>query len=287
LTFQPSFSVPTSEREPQFLSIGLTERSVLGPAVVFVVVALAVYAMYWFVFKKQNVGGFAWFLPFIFSSAIGIYFYREQCKTVGVMTDRESVQYARNVMIAMSLVCVITLSVTQRSLASGLISALLGLPLFFVMFVAGLFFVKTQLLMNDHPDRGGESRLGVVDLEKMRAEFRQQRGIQDMPHNSLMSATAATTDYASNDEVQAMQQSNPLPVPRRLATHAATVSTAPATSAALDSPSTPAALASQPAPLQSEDEIRKKILEVRAKALKAQRKAEKLAERSHKKPKPE
>jgi hypothetical protein len=149
--------------------------------------------------------------------------------------------------------------VLQKSLGDALVSALLGLPVFLLLLAGGMFVVKTRLRLQNHPERGLESRLGASELEGFQAEYRRARGIKEVlrdqaPQAARSPAPAAPLAIPPLPTLRAAPPAS-VPVPPQLATPMPT-----------------------PTPDQ-DDEIHRKILEVRLAALRAQRKAQKLAQR--------
>jgi hypothetical protein len=236
----------------------MTAASSLLPGFGFILFALAGYGFNLWVLKKNTLGGLVWFLPFFAAAGTGIFIYRKQCLQAGVLTDRESVEHGRNMLAWVLLCSVLVLGVLQKSLAGALLSALLGAPMFLVLLAGGMFFVKTQLLMQNQPERDADSHLGASDLEAFQAEFRRARGINEVK-NPAAEPPARGPSAQGDVHAQLRVVQHGLPKSAR--------PTAPSPAAPLPPRSTP----------QEEAEIRRKILKVRAAALKAQRKAEKSA----------
>jgi hypothetical protein len=117
--------------------------------------------------------------------------------------------------------------------------------------------LKTQLLLQNQPERGVQSRPDAADLQGFQAEYRRARGIQEPINPAAQPLRTAPEPAGVQAQWQAVQSSLPKAV----------------------RPSAPP-LATPPTP-SGEAEIRRKILELRAAALKAQRKAEKSARQGH------
>jgi hypothetical protein len=236
--------------------VGWQQAASFMPALVFVGVAVLAYAIKVWVFKGKSLGGWTWLLPFVASSAIAVWGYRRLCLQLGVLTDSESFELGRNVLVLLLVACTLLMSLLQGSLVEGLGSALLGLPIVGTLLIAGLLVVKTRLLMLDTPDRADQGRMGEDEIAELRANFRRQKGIADLPKDRTYTPPAAsyTSAAAANDAALIAQAKPVLEKP----------------------PQQPRPSASAPMPMvDSEDEIRQKILAVRAAALKAQRKASK------------
>ena len=174
-----------------------------------------------------------------------------------MLSDSESLELGRSMVLGVSVIAVLVLGVLQKSIGDGVVSTLLGLPIFLLLLAGGMFGVKTQLRMQDLPERGAERHLGESDLKAFAAEYRRARGMKEAPDTAAQPPRTAPPSADVRAQLQSVQSS--LPQPKRFA--APPQATAP----------TPT-----PAP-EDEAEIRRKILEVRAAALKAQRKAEKSA----------
>jgi hypothetical protein len=250
----------------------LTSKASVLPAAALLVAMLFCYAMSVWVFRNKTIGGFAWVLPFFAASAAGVFVYRQQCLSVGVLSDRESGQLGRNMSVWTALAVVLSYSVVQKSLFSGLASLFMGVPIFGLLLFGGIFVVKTMLLMQDHTERGRDDQLGADEIAKIQADFRRDRGINDMPMPA-----AQTPVMAPKVSIPAM----PMPVayapamPDVVKSVSATANKAvpmPMAAPVHTPPSVPAFV-----PKQDDDEIHRKVLEVRLRALKEQRKAEKAA----------
>jgi hypothetical protein len=188
-----------------------------------------------------------------------------------VLSDRESGQLGRNMSVWTALAVVLSYSVVQKSLFSGLASLFMGVPIFGLLLFGGIFVVKTMLLMQDHTERGRDDQLGADEIAKMQADFRRDRGINDMPVPA-----AQTPVVTPRVPIPAM----PMPA---ASTPVMSASAMPAFAAPLPKPApmTVAKPVAMPAPALApkldDDEIHRKVLEVRLRALKEQRKAEKAA----------
>jgi hypothetical protein len=245
--------------------VGWTQAASFVPAAVFLLVAVLAYGLQVLVFKGKSLGGWAWFLPFLAASAVAVWSYRKLCLQMGVLTDSESFELGRNIIAWTLGICVLVMAVLQGSLIDALSSALLGLPIVATLLLAGLLVIKTRLLMQEHPDRADQDRMGEDEIAKLRADFRRQKGIADLPKDRSYTPASSTsyTKAAANDaELIAQAKALPVkPLPEIQTRRAPASAPMPI---------------SQPAPLiSSDDEIRRKILAVRAAALKAQRKAQK------------
>jgi hypothetical protein len=256
--------------------LGWTNAASFVPALVFVALTILAYAIKVWVFKGKSLGGWAWLMPFVLSSAVAIWGYRRLCIQIGVLTDAESLELGRNILVLLLLACAVLMSVLSGSLVDGLSSALLGLPIVATLLVGGLVFVKAQLLMHETPDRADQNRMGEDEIAELRANFRRQKGIADLPKDRTYtpgsvsaSSNAPYASAAANDTTLRTKALPELPPPTKAATRPPVPTPAPRQSPNPSPASTPMPLAS------SEAEIRQKILAVRAAALKAQRKASK------------
>jgi hypothetical protein len=257
----------------------LVSKASVLPATALLLAMLVCYAMSVWVFHQKTIGGFAWVLPFFVAGAVGVFVYRQQCLRVGVLSDRESGQLGRNMSIWTALAVVLSYSVVQKSLFSGLASLFMGVPIFGVLLFGGIFVVKTMLLMQDHPERGRDEQLGAEEIAKMQADFRRDRGINDMPQPTLLPTQIAVAAPRASIPEMPMPASF-APALLAPATHAPTlpeVAKPVPIPAAKSAPMPMAAPAHASVPKQDEDEIHRKVLEVRLRALKEQRKAEKAA----------
>jgi hypothetical protein len=250
----------------------ITSKESLLPAVALLLAMLLCYAVSMWVFRQKTIGGFAWVLPFFAASAAGVFLYRQQCLRVGVLSDSESWQLGRNMSLWTAVAVLLVYSVVQKSLFSGIASLFMGVPIFGSVLFGGIFVVKTMLLMQDHPERGRDDQLGAEEIAKMQADFRRDRGINEMPQPPVVHAPVA----APRVPIPAM----PMPA------GATSTMSAPAMPAFATPVSRPAPMpVAEPvvkpvpalAPKQDDDEIHRKVLEVRLRALKEQRKAEKAA----------
>ncbi len=254
----------------------ITSKESLLPAVALLLAMLLCYAVSIWVFRQKTIGGFAWVLPFFAAGAAGVFLYRQQCLKVGVLSDSESWQLGRNMSLWTALAVVLVYSVVQKSLFSGIASLFMGVPIFGSVLFGGIFVVKTMLLMQNHPERGRDDQLGADEIAKMQADFRRDRGINDMPQPPVVHAPVVSPRV-------------PIPVMPMPAGSISTMS-APATPAFATPVPKPASMPAaesalkpvvKPAPALvpklDDDEIHRKILEVRLRALKEQRKAERAA----------
>jgi hypothetical protein len=261
----------------------LVSKASVLPAAALLLAMLVCYAVSVWVFRQKTIGGFAWVLPFFAAGAAGVFLYRQQCLRVGVLSDSESWQLGRYMSLWMALAVLLTYSVVQKSLFSGIASLFMGVPIFGTVLFGGIFVVKTMLLMQNHTERGRDDQLGADEIAKIQADFRRDRGINEMPEPAAQAPlmtprapipampmpVAITLAMPAAAPAQAMPsfaapvlKPDPRPDPQPVA--------APLTKPAVKPAS---ALASQ----QDEDEIHRKVLEVRLRALKEQRKAEKAA----------
>jgi hypothetical protein len=266
--------VDESVANPASFDNELTSKASVLPAAALLVAMLFCYAMSVWVFRNKTIGGFAWVLPFFVASAAGVAIYRQQCLRVGVLSDRESGQLGRNMSVWTALAVVLSYSVVQKSLFSGLASLFMGVPIFGLLLFGGIFVVKTMLLMQDHTERGRDDQLGAEEIAKMQADFRRDRGINDMPVPA-----AQTPVVAPRVPIPAM----PMPA-ASTAAMSAPFMPAFATPVSKPAPMPVAEPVVKPAPALApkldDDEIHRKVLEVRLRALKEQRKAEKAAAQS-------
>lgn len=276
----------TTELAP--LDDSLITKDSLLPAVALAAVGLVCYAVSLLVLKQKTIGGWAWVLPFLVGGGTGVVLYRRQCLSVGVLTNAESLALARNMSIWVAIAIVLIYSFTQKSMMDGVIALFLGGMMFAVILFTGIFIVKTMLLMQDEPDRERGDEMSVQEIEKMKAEFRLQRGLHEvrdplMPAMARSMASSAPNAsaiaelprniYTSASAPESVTESAPIrlstqvskPVPLAAARPASAVHSVPA---AQPMPAT------QPAPTASDEEIRLKIIEVRKQALRAQRRAE-------------
>ncbi len=278
----------TTELAP--LDDSLITKDSLLPAVALAAVGLVCYAVSLLVLKQKTIGGWAWVLPFLVGGGTGVVLYRRQCLSVGVLTNAESLALARNMSIWVAIAIVLIYSFTQKSMMDGVIALFLGGMMFAVILFTGIFIVKTMLLMQDEPDRERGDDMSVQDIEKMKAEFRLQRGLHEV-RDPLMPAMAQSiaSSAASASAIAVLPrniytsasapESAPIPLSTQVSRPVplAAVRPAPAVQsvAAVQSiTATQPIPATQPAPTASDEEIRLKIIEVRKQALRAQRRAE-------------
>jgi hypothetical protein len=269
------FVKPSAQLDNELVS----KASVL-PALALLLAMLTCYAVSVWVFRQKTIGGFAWVLPFFVAGAAGVAVYRLECLRVGVLSDSESGQLGRYMSLWTALAVLLAYSVVQKSLFSGIASLFMGVPIFGLVLFGGIFAVKTMLLMQDHPERGRDEQLGALEIAKIQADFRRDRGINDMPEPARADMSAPMASVARAAAIPVM----PMPATRMPpATAAVPAAAIPAMAEPVHKPlpvPKPVPLATQApalAPKPDEDEIHKKILEVRMRALKEQRKAEKAA----------
>jgi hypothetical protein len=277
--------VDNSEPQPAPLDNGLFAPASLLPAVALAAVGLLCYAISLLVFKQKTIGGWAWVLPFLASGAAGVVLYRRQCLSVGVLTNTESVVLARSMSIWVAVAIVFIYSFTQKSMVDGVIALFLGGMMFATILFTGIFIVKTMLLMQDEPDRERGDDMSVQDIEKMKAEFRLQRGLHEVrdpqtppiarPIASSASAIAELprSIYTPASAPESAPDSVPAPLSTQVSRPVPLAAVLPST-AARPVPAMQPLPAAQPAPVVSDEVIRLKIIEVRKQALRAQRRAE-------------
>jgi hypothetical protein len=280
----------TTELAP--LDNGLFAPASLLPAVALAAVGLLCYAVSLLVFKQKTIGGWAWVLPFLASGAAGVVLYRRQCLSVGVLTNTESVVLARSMSIWVAVAIVFIYSFTQKSMVDGVIALFLGGMMFATILFTGIFIVKTMLLMQDEPDRERGDDMSVQDIEKMKAEFRLQRGLHEVRDPQTPATARSVASSAPNASAiaelprsiytpasapefvtESVAESSPV----RLSTQVSKpvpLAAVPPASAARPAPATQPLPAAQPRPAVSDEEIRLKIIEVRKQALRAQRRAQ-------------
>jgi hypothetical protein len=276
----------TTELAP--LDNGLFAPASLLPGVALAAVGLLCYAVSLWLFKQKTIGGWAWVLPFLGSGAAGVVLYRRQCLSVGVLTNTESVVLARSMSIWVAVAIVFIYSFTQKSMVDGVIALFLGGMMFATILFTGIFIVKTMLLMQDEPDRERGDDMSVQDIEKMKAEFRLQRGLHEVRDpqtlatarsiaSSAPSASAIAelprSIYAPASAPESVAKSAPVRLSTQVSKPVPLAAVLPA-SAARPVPATQPLPAAQPAPVVSDEVIRLKIIEVRKQALRAQRRAE-------------
>ena len=284
--------VDNSEPQPAPLDNGLFAPASLLPAVALAAVGLLCYAVSLLVFKQKTIGGWAWVLPFLVGGGAGVVLYRRQCMSVGVLTNAESLALARNMSIWVAIAIVLIYSFTQKSMMDGVIALFLGGMMFAVILFTGIFIVKTMLLMQDEPDRERSDDMSVQDIEKMKAEFRLQRGLHEVRDPQTPATARSVASSAPNASAiaelprsiytpasapefvtESVTESSPV----RLSTQVSKpvpLAAVPPASAARPAPATQPLPAAQPRPAVSDEEIRLKIIEVRKQALRAQRRAQ-------------
>ncbi len=276
----------TTELAP--LDDSLITKDSLLPAVALAAVGLVCYAVSLLVLKQKTIGGWAWVLPFLVGGGTGVVLYRRQCLSVGVLTNAESLALARNMSIWVAIAIVLIYSFTQKSMMDGVIALFLGGMMFAVILFTGIFIVKTMLLMQDEPDRERGDEMSVQEIEKMKAEFRLQRGLHEvrdplMPAMARSMASSAPNAsaiaelprniYTSASAPESVTESAPIPLSTQVSKPVPLAAARPA-SAVHYVPAAQPMPATQPAPTASDEEIRLKIIEVRKQALRAQRRAE-------------
>jgi hypothetical protein len=248
----------------------ITKDSLL-PAVALAAVGLLCYAVSLWVFKQKTIGGWAWVLPFLASGAVGVVLYRQQCLSVGVLTNTESAVLARNMSIWVAIGIVVIYSFTQKSVTDGFVALFLGGMMFAIILFTGFFVVKTMLLMQNEPDRERGDEMSVQEIEKMKADYRLQRGLHEVhdPQTPVMPQTVGP------ELVSARSASGIAVLPRSIYTPAsAPVPLSTQVSRPVPLAAAQPAPAAQSTPAVSDEEIRLKIIEVRKQALRAQRRAE-------------
>ena len=242
----------------RILDIGLFAKPNMLSAGALVLTMLICFLMSFFVFKQKSIGGFAWVLPLLVAATTGVFIYRQHCIKFGVLTDRESLDMGRNMAIWTLLVMLPVYGLAQKSMSSGVASLFMAVPIYGVLMLGGVFVVKTMLLVQNYDERGRDAQLNADDVAKIVADYRRDKGINDMPRPDMpqpganQGAAQATTQYD---------------MPR---------SSAPMPTAPISVRSNTAQNVSNPG---DEDDIRRKIHEVRARALKAARRAEKAAQK--------
>jgi UPF0716 family protein affecting phage T7 exclusion len=259
----------------------LASRASWLPAAALLLAMLVCYAVSVWVFRQKTIGGFAWVLPFFVAGAVGVVLYRRQCLHVGVLSDSESGQLGRYMSLWTALAVVLAYSVVQKSLFSGVASLFMGVPIFGLVLFGGIFVVKTMLLMQNHTERGRDDQLGAEEIAKIQADFRRDRGINDMPEPARADMAAPMASAARVAAIPLM----PMPATRMppMTATSTPIAAIPAIAEPVYKPlpvSKPVRLATPApalAPKQDDDEIHRKVLEVRLRALKEQRKAEKTA----------
>ena len=285
--------LPDQTTELATLDNGFINKDSLLPAVALAVVGLLCYAVSLWLFKQKSIGGWAWVLPFLASSAVGVVLYRQQCLSVGVLTNTESVVLARNMSIWVAISIVVIYSFTQKSITDGFVALFLGGMMFAIILFTGFFVVKTMLLMQNEPDRERGDDMSVQEIEKMKADYRLQRGLHEVPdpqkpvrpQTMAMVPSAASAHSASGIAVLPRSIYTPAtaPVPVALSTQVSRpmpLALDRSASAALPAPAVQPVRTAQAAPAASaasnasDEEIRLKIIEVRKQALRAQRRAE-------------
>lgn len=285
--------LPDQTTELAALDNGFINKDALLPAVALAAVGLLCYAVSLWLFKQKSIGGWAWVLPFLASSAVGVVLYRQQCLSVGVLTNTESVVLARNMSIWVAISIVVIYSFTQKSITDGFVALFLGGMMFAIILFTGFFVVKTMLLMQNEPDRERGDDMSVQEIEKMKADYRLQRGLHEVPdpqkpvrpQTMVMVPGAVSAPNASGIAVLPRSIYTPAsaPVPVALSTQvsrpmplaldrsASAAQPAPAVQPVRTAQAAPAASAASNV---SDEEIRLKIIEVRKQALRAQRRAE-------------
>ncbi len=305
--------LPDQTTELATLDNGFINKYSLLPAVALAVVGLLCYAVSLWLFKQKSIGGWAWVLPFLASSAVGVVLYRQQCLSVGVLTNTESVVLARNMSIWVAISIVVIYSFTQKSITDGFVALFLGGMMFAIILFTGFFVVKTMLLMQNEPDRERGDDMSVQEIEKMKADYRLQRGLHEVPDpqkpvrpqtmvmvmvpgavsapNALGIAVLPRSIYtpasAPVPVALSTQVSRPMPLALDRSASAAQpvpvvqpVRAAQAVPAQQSAPAVQPVRTAQAAPAASaasnasDEEIRLKIIEVRKQALRAQRRAE-------------
>jgi hypothetical protein len=231
--------------EPNNLDIDLFAKVNMLCAAALALTMLPCYVVSIFVFKQNSIGGFAWVLPLLVAGAVGVFMYRQHCLKFGVLTDSETFKMGRNMSTWTALAMLPVYGLAQKSVGDGVASLFMGLPIYAMVLMGGLFTVKTMLLVQNYDERGRDTQLSAEDLAKIVSDYRRQRGISDMPGQ----------DVTGHNEPRVIQ-SPPMPMPMR-------------ESAAQNIPHP-----------NDENEIKRKIHEVRARALKAARLAEKAANKN-------
>ncbi len=279
---------PDQTIEPAPLDDGLLAKDSLLPALALAAAGLVCYAASLWLFKQKTIGGWAWVLPFLVGGGAGVVLYRRQCLSVGVLTNAESLALARNMSIWVAIAIVLIYSFTQKSMMDGVIALFLGGMMFAVILFTGIFIVKTMLLMQDEPDRERSDDMSVQDIEKMKAEFRLQRGLHEVRDPQTPATARSVASSAPNaSAIAELPRSIYTPAsapefvtessPVRLSTQVSKpvpLAAVPPASAARPAPATQPLPAAQPRPAVSDEEIRLKIIEVRKQALRAQRRAQ-------------
>ena len=194
-----------------------------------------------FVFKHKSIGGFAWVVPLLVAGAAGVLMYRQHCLKFGVLTDSETLKMGLNMSIWTALAMLPVYGLAQKSVGDGVASLFMGLPIYAIVLMGGVFTVKTMLLVQNYDERGRHAQLNAEELAKIVADYRRQRGISDMPGQGIQSYSEPRSIEPLSMRENAVQN-----LPN----------------------------------LKDENEIKRKIHEVRARALKAARLAEKVADKN-------
>ena len=259
----------TAELAP--LDDSLLAKDSLLPAVALAAVGLVCYGASVWLFKQKTIGGWAWVLPFLVGGGAGVVLYRRQCLSVGVLTNAESLALARNMSIWVAVAILLTYGFIQKSMTDGVVALVLGGMMFATILFTGFFVVKTMLLMQDEPDREPSDDMSVQDIEKMKAEFRLQRGLHEVRDPAASAMAQPVAPNAPSIPVLPRSNYSPASAPIPLPTQASKPVPLDAMRAVPTSRPVPVA---QPVPAASDEEIRLKIIEVRKQALRAQRRAQ-------------
>ncbi len=221
------------------IDIGLLSKTSWLPGLALLATTALCFAVSVWIFKQKTIGGFAWILPLLVASALGLHLYRQVCLEEGVLTNKESLVIARMMSLWAALAVLLGYGWAQKSAADGLVSLFLAVPVWGITLVGGIFAVKTLLLVQNHRERVQADRMNIDEIAALQAQYRLHKGIKEVP--SLRPVAPLPSYAAPAEPVFAF-----IPEPK-----------------------------AQTLPVDDDAIVRQRILEVRAQALKAKRKAEK------------
>jgi FtsH-binding integral membrane protein len=248
--------LPNLPEPPEPLDLGLLSKIHWLPAAALLGSIAVCYAVSVWVFKQKTMGGFAWIVPLLVASAVGVYLYRQLCLSEGVLTNKETAGIGWSMSLWAAATVLLGYGWAQKSAADGFGSLMLAIPVWGTLLFGGLFAVKTWLLVDNHRERLEPDRINIKEIAAIQAEYRLHHGIKEMPEPG--GYAAARVQNLPLPPVAVEQPFAFLPEPHQAKPVAGAMVSAPASFAADD-----------------DAELRRKIYEVRLQALKAQRKAQK------------